>query len=97
MYNKIVKPWDVGRSIQDVTTTLFSDKNGDGDSWKFVVMLICDKDSDVDFYLRNKTSVPVFYRRIKYRYEFGCVWIRLHEPERVRIFYYVVWLHGLYK
>ena len=25
------------------------------------------------FYLRNKTSVPVFYRRIKYRYEFGCV------------------------
>ena len=71
MYNKIVKPWDVGRSIQDVTTTLFSDKNGDGDSCKFVVMLICDKDRDVDFYLRNKTSVPVFYRSIKYRYEFG--------------------------
>ena len=23
--------------------------------------------------LRNKTSVPVFYRRIKYSYEFGCV------------------------
>jgi len=22
--------------------------------------------------LRNKTSVPVFYRRIKYRYEFRC-------------------------
>ena len=24
-------------------------------------------------YLRNKTSVPVFYRRIKYRHEFGYV------------------------
>jgi len=24
-------------------------------------------------YLRNKTSVPVFYRRIKYKYEFRCV------------------------
>jgi len=27
-------------------------------------------------YLRNKTSVPVFYRRMKYRYEFGCVLIK---------------------
>jgi len=27
-------------------------------------------------YLRNKTSVRVFYRRIKYRYEFGCVWFK---------------------
>ena len=27
-------------------------------------------------YLRNKTWVPVFYRRIKYRYEFRCVWIK---------------------
>jgi len=25
-------------------------------------------------YLSNKTSEPVFYRRIQYRYEFGCVW-----------------------
>jgi len=23
--------------------------------------------------LRNKTLIPVFYRRIKYRYEVGCV------------------------
>jgi len=25
---------------------------------------------------RNKTSVLMFYRRIKYRCEFGCVWIK---------------------
>jgi len=24
---------------------------------------------------KNKTFVPVFYRRIKYVYELGCVWI----------------------
>jgi len=24
-------------------------------------------------YFRNKSSIPVFYRRITYRYEFGCV------------------------
>ena len=24
----------------------------------------------------NKTAVPVFYHRIKYRYMFGCVWIK---------------------
>jgi len=24
-------------------------------------------------YLKHKTSVHVFYRRLKYRYEFGCV------------------------
>ena len=31
----------------------------------------------------------MFYRRIKYRYEFWCVWIkaRVHAHERVRIFY----------
>jgi len=28
------------------------------------------------FYLRNKTSVLVFYRRIKYKYEFLCVGIK---------------------
>jgi len=36
-------------------------------------------------YLKNKTSVPVFYRRITYWYEFGCEWIkarvRLHLNE----------------
>jgi len=26
--------------------------------------------------LRNKTSVPVFYRRINYKYAFDCVWIK---------------------
>ena len=26
------------------------------------------------FYFRNKTSVPLFYRWIKYKYEFKCVW-----------------------
>jgi len=25
------------------------------------------------FCLRNKTSIPLFYRRIKYKYEFGCI------------------------
>jgi len=30
------------------------------------------------FYLRNKTSVPVFYRRIKYKYEFGAYELK-HE------------------
>ena len=25
------------------------------------------------YYLRNKTSLSVFYRRIKYSYEFGCI------------------------
>jgi len=24
-------------------------------------------------YLRNQTYLPVFYHRIKYRYEFGCI------------------------
>ena len=28
-------------------------------------------------YLRNQTYLPVFYHRIKYRYEFGCVWTKL--------------------
>ena len=27
-------------------------------------------------YLSNKSSIPVFYRRIAYWYEFGCVWIK---------------------
>ena len=31
--------------------------------------------------VRNKTSVPVFYRRIRYKYEFGYVWIK----SRVRL------------
>jgi len=51
-----------------------------------------------DFQLRNKKWVPVFYRGIKYRYDFGCVWIKarvlwLHAPERVRIFYSAI-KHG---
>jgi len=29
-------------------------------------------------YLRNKTFVPVFYHKIKYRYELGCVLLN-HE------------------
>ena len=29
-----------------------------------------------NYYIRNKTSVPVFYCRIKYKYEFECVWIK---------------------
>ena len=37
------------------------------------------------FELGNETSVPVFYRRIKYRFEFGC--------ERVRILYSAI-KHG---
>ena len=34
---------------------------------------ISDNDGDDDCYLRNKTSVPVFYRRIKHWYVFGSV------------------------
>ena len=32
------------------------------------------------FYLRNKTSVPVFYSRMKYRYEFEAYELK-HECE----------------
>jgi len=32
----------------------------------------------VFFYLGNRTNVPVFYRRMKYGCEFGCVWNK-HE------------------
>jgi len=32
-------------------------------------------------YLRNKTSIPVFYRRIKNRYEFGILLNEMSMPE----------------
>ena len=38
-------------------------------------------------YLRNKTSVLVFYRRIKYRYELGCVWIKVHTQTSMDILF----------
>ena len=37
---------------------------------------IIEAQSILPYWYWNKTSVPVFYRRIKYRYEFGCVWIK---------------------
>jgi len=34
---------------------------------------VCEIISSSSFDLRNKTYVPTFYRRIKYKYEFGYV------------------------
>ena len=57
------------------------------------------------FYLRNKTYVPVFYRRIKYTSALARV-IKLHTTKRVCIFYFaikhgyrqdIVWLRGMLK
>ena len=42
---------------------------------------------------RNKTSVPVFYRIIKYLYSFGCVYLNSYAPELVPIFYSAI-KHG---
>jgi len=40
----------------------------------FIMLLNFEVDQlNQAFYLRNKTSVPVFYHRIKYKYEFVCV------------------------
>jgi len=37
-------------------------------------MRTCEQPNNMILHIEyNKTSVPVFYRRIKFRYEFGCV------------------------
>jgi len=48
--------------------------------------------------LSNKTSVPVYYRGINYKNEFGCVWIKsrtrtstyilFYDKTRVHLFYF---------
>ena len=45
--------------------------------------------SCIMIYLRNKTVLPVFYRRLKYRYEFGCVWIKA----LFIVLFFVVFVH----
>ena len=44
-------------------------------------MRTCEQPNNMRLHIQyNKTSVPVFYRRIKFRYEFGCVWIKARVP-----------------
>ena len=42
-------------------------------------------------YVKNKKSVPVFYCRIKYRYEFMCVWIKSRVPNKTRLISFIVY------